>query len=281
MSLIHLFKKCNQKCLFCSYPSETETESATTLKDWLKEIAAMSPGLVQISGGEPLLADFDELLKLIAFCAREGRQVELQSNALILAQLPERKLKLLVTGLHAAHGYFNINFPAPDPALDYKITGVKNGFSLRVKGVKKILKLGAQVRLTFVISRLNYKVSAKFAAYAAKYLPKVSWLQFSFIKGIGRAEGGLAIPKYSQAAPPLLTALELCKAANIKCEVDHIPLCFLGRLYHLNVDVRKMRLKLKGPHLNEKKKIAACRGCKHAAICPGPRKDYVAVYGGL
>lgn len=277
MALIHLFRRCNQRCVFCSYPAEDGGDEAPGLVSWLKEIAAMPPGLVQISGGEPLLADFGELLKVIAFCAKTGRRAELQSNARAMAALPEEKLKTLIKALRAADGYFNINFPADNAALDHRITRTRGAFAARTKAVKKLLTLGAKVRLTHVISKLNYKNTARFAAFAAG-LKGLGWVQFSFIKGLGRAEGKRFIPKYSQAAPYLLKALDLCVSKNLKCDVDHIPPCFLGAHWAKNVDIVKMKEGRKGPHLEEKKKVPECKGCKFGKLCPGPRKDYIAAH---
>lgn len=281
MSLIHLFRRCNQKCVFCSYPAGAEAGDGGGLASWLKEIAEMKPGLVQVSGGEPLLARFGDLIKLIAFCAGTGRTVELQTNGALIPRMAPGELELLVKALSAAKGYFNINFPAHNAALDLTITGTKGAFTARKKAVKTLLALGAKVRLTHVISALNYKETARFAAFAVKDLKGLAWLQFSFIKGIGRAEGPRLIPEYYAAAPYLLKALDLCAAKGLKCDVDHIPLCFLGPHRARNVDIAKMRAGVKGPHLTEKKKTPACKGCGFSGLCPGPRKDYIAVHGAL
>lgn len=280
MALIHLFRRCSQRCVFCSYPAEDGADKAPGLMSWLKEIAAMPPGLVQISGGEPLLADFDDLLKMIAFCAKTGRRVEFQSNAIAAAELSAEKLEALIKALKTADGYFNINFPADNAALDYKITRTKGAFAARTKAVKKLLSLGAKVRLTHVISTLNYKNTARFAAFAAGF-KGLGWVQFSFIKGLGRAEGKKFIPEYSEAAPYLLRALDFCGRKKLKCDVDHLPPCFLGRHWAKNVDIVKMREGRKGPHLEEKKKAPECKGCKFGKLCPGPRKDYIAAHGTL
>jgi len=60
--------------------------------------------------------------------------------------------------------------------------------------------------------------------------------------------------------------------------VDHIPPCFLGEFYRLNVDIVKMKEGLPGPHLEEKARVPACRGCRFLRVCPGPRKDYIAAH---
>ncbi len=278
MALIHLFRKCNQRCVFCSYPEEGGAEAGAALGSWLREIAAMPPGLVQLSGGEPLLAGADNLCLLLAAVKKLGRKAELQTNALAAADLPPADLARLARALNAAGGYFNVNFPASTPALDYKITRARGGFNKRLAGVKKLVEAGACVRLTHVVSSLNYRQLPAFAAFAAKNLKGISWLQFSYIKGIGRADGSRFLPAYRLVAPYLRKALDVCAAAGLRCEVDHIPPCFLGDYAALNVDMVKMRDGLKGPHLEEKKKVPGCRGCRFARLCPGPRKDYIAVH---
>lgn len=282
MALIHLFRKCNQRCVFCSYPQEGGADGAVTLKDWLREIAAMPPGLVQISGGEPLLAPADDLCLLLAAVKKLGRRAELQTNALAAAGLRPEKLAKLVKALKAADGYFNVNFPADTAALDQKLTRVRGGFRKRLAGVTRLIKAGAPVRLTHVITALNYRRLPEFAAFAVKKLKGVSWAQFSYIKGIGRAaEDALSLPRYAEVKPYLERALFVCEKNGLRCEVDHIPPCFLGGFYRLNVDIVKMKQGLPGPHLEEKAHVPACRGCRYLEICPGPRKDYIAAHNTL
>lgn len=278
MALIHLFRKCNQLCVFCSYPEEGGSEAGVSLKDWLKEIAAMPAGLVQISGGEPLLAGAEDLCLLLAAVRKLGRRAELQTNALAAAGLPEEEIKKIARALKAADGYFNVNFPAANAALDFKITRACGGFKKRLAGVKRLIKAGAPVRLTHVISELNYRKLPAFASFAAKNLRGIAWLQFSYVKGIGRAGGSKYLPRYAAVRPYLEKALSICRDNKIHCEVDHIPPCFLGEFYRLNVDMVKMREGSKGPHLEEKKQAPACRGCRFIKLCPGPRKDYIAVH---
>lgn len=278
MALIHLFRRCSQRCVFCSYPAEEGREEKPTLKDWLKEIAEMPPGLVQISGGEPLLASADDLCLLLAAVKKLGRRAELQTNALAVAGMRPEKLARLLKALKAAGGYFNVNFPADTAALDRKITRVAGGFNKRAAGVARLVRAGAQLRLTHVISSLNYERLPEFASFAVKKLKGVSWVQFSYIKGIGRAASPIFLPRYPAVKPYLERALFICEKNGLHCEVDHIPPCFLGGFYRLNVDIVKMKEGRPGPHLEEKEHVPACRGCRFIEMCPGPRKDYIAVH---
>lgn len=241
----------------------------------------MPPGLVQLSGGEPLLAGADNLCLLLAAVKKLGRSAELQTNALAAAEMTEEERGRIVRALKVAGGYFNVNFPASNPALDYKITRARGGFKKRLNGVKRLVKAGATVRLTHVISSLNYRDLPAFAAFAAKNLKGIAWLQFSYIKGVGRADGAKYLPEYKAVQPFLEKALFICRENKIHCEVDHIPPCFLGEFCRLNVDMVKMRDGVKGPHLEEKKRVPACRGCRFIKLCPGPRKDYIAVHKSL
>jgi len=278
MALIHLFRRCNQRCVFCSWPEEGGRGPEADMRGWLKEIAAMPAGLVQLSGGEPLLAGADSLALLLGAARRLGRKAELQTNALAAADMPEADLLKITKALNAAGGYFNVNFPAASAATDYKVTRARGGFKKRSAGVRRLIRTGAKVRLTHVISSLNYKSLPAFAAYAARSLKGAAWIQFSYIKGMGRAEDGAFIPKYAEVQPYLEKALAACAKNDIHCEVDHVPPCRLGDFYRLNVDIEKMKKGLKGPHLQEKKHVPACRGCCFFKVCPGPRKDYIAVH---
>ena len=281
MALIHLFRKCNQRCVFCSYPAEGAEDAPATVKDWVKEIAAMPPGLVQISGGEPLLAPADDLALLLAAAKKLGRPAELQTNAIAVPGLRAEKLGKIVKALNACGGYFNVNFPAASGGLDLKITKTRGAFKKRLAGVARLLGAGATVRLTHVISSLNYRELPAFAAFVVKKLKGVSWLQFSYIKGAGRAAGGACLPRYADVKPFLERALFICEKNGLRCEVDHVPPCFLGGFYRLNVDIVKMKEGRPGPHLQEKAKVPACAGCGFFEVCPGPRKDYMAAHGTL
>ena len=277
MPIIHLFRRCNQRCVFCSYPADAGEDGPAALKDWLRGIAAMPAGPGQISGGEPLPAGTDNLCLLLAAVKKLGRKAELQTNAIAAAGLPAAEVARLAKALKAADGYFNVNFPAASPTADYRITKTRGAFVKRLAGGRRLVKAGAAVRLTHVVSSLNYRELPGFAAFATKKLKGIAWLQFSYIKGVGRAEARY-LPAYAEVKPHLLRALELCRAAGLCCDVDHIPPCYLGGFYRLNVDIVKMKEGRPGPHLREKARVPACRGCRFLALCPGPRKDYMAAH---
>ncbi|MBI4655455.1 MAG: hypothetical protein HY746_01785 [Elusimicrobia bacterium] len=278
MVLIPFTAKCDQKCVFCSF--EEKRPSDCGLKQWLKEAVISNERIVQVSGGEPMLCAFEDILKFVSFCASKNKTVEIQTNALLLGKTDDSMLHALIRRLNSSGGYFNVNFPADNALLDKKITGKKQGFAERKLAVLKLLRLGAVVRLTHVIFAHNYGRLPHFVRFVRRYLPGVSWIQFSFIKATGKAEGNpRLVPEYAKTAPHLQKALKLAGDSGIKSEVDHIPLCFLGRFWKKHVDAEKISRGIKGPYLREKTKIRQCGGCKFYTICSGPRLDYLEIYG--
>jgi hypothetical protein len=120
MPLIHLLAACDQRCVFCSYPAEAVAPEGDGLASWVAALKV--PGLVQVSGGEPMLADRDALLKFVLYCAGRKRRVELQTNGVLLARLPEAYFRRLVRAVGLSGGYFNVNFPSDSAAADLRIT---------------------------------------------------------------------------------------------------------------------------------------------------------------
>lgn len=267
--------ECNIQCVFCSSAGRNGDFS---VKKLLAEVDADSTGHVQVSGGDPLLRDPAELLEILAHLKKRRKVVELQTNAVLVKQYDPARFKLIAKLVD----FFNVNFSAHTPELDFAVTGAPEGFVRRIESIKLMISLGTPVRLTYIVHKLNVAHCADFVDFVARELPGVAWVQFSYVKGMGRAKGNDSIiPRFEDAAGPLNKAMDRLKELGLKYEVDHIPACFVrGHLDH-HVDYRKMRAAVPGMHLSEKQKTAECDGCSLREHCPGPRRDYVEVYGGL
>ncbi len=259
-----------------------------------------------------------DILALVLYCRKKNKIVEFQTNAMLLDGIDGKFFANLVRMVKATSGYFNVNYPAHTAKLDKAITGTPGAYKKRQNGVLRLIRAGAVVRLTHVINSLNYRFIERFVDYAASRLcgsrpslelsgsgspspappstaipvgehtmlpPKaegISWIQFSFVKAIGRAAGRRDIvPRYSDAAPYLNRAIEATLSAGIQCEIDHIPPCFTRRYTQYHVDYKKIRSGVGGLYLKEKKKVEACSKCGMSRMCAGPRSDYIDIYGGL
>ncbi|MDE2292452.1 MAG: radical SAM protein, partial [Elusimicrobia bacterium] len=238
--------ECNIQCVFCSAAGRNGDFSLPKL---LAEIDADKTGHVQISGGDPLLKEPAELLAILAHCRKKRKVVEFQTNAVLVKQYDPERFKLIVRLVD----FFNVNFSAHTPELDFEVTGVHDGFQKRIDSIHYMDALGAKVRLTYIVHKTNVAFCRDFVDFAARELPEVRWLQFSYVKGMGRAKGNDAIvPRFEDAAGPLNAAMDRCRELGLRYDVDHIPPCFVrGHLDH-HVDYQKMRAAQPGIHLSEK-----------------------------
>lgn len=275
MSLIKITSKCNQQCVFCSNTDKINNKKIDF------NIKNVNDRLIQLSGGEPLKYDINDLLKLLYIFLKHKKIIEFQTNATLIESIDKKKLKLIISIINKSKGYFNINFSSHNPKTDYKITGLKGGFKNRVSGIKILNKYNAKIRLTYVINKYNYKYITDFARFIKKEIPFVSWIQFSFVKGIGKAKNNKKIvPEYKKVSPYLIKALDILTKYKIKFDIDHIPLCYLGKYWKHHVDVYKIKKGIQGEYQKEKNKnFKKCVKCKLNKYCSGPRKDYIAIYG--
>lgn len=266
---------CNIKCVFCSAEGRT---GGYELADLLREVSEDRTGHIQISGGDPMLREPLEVLAIVAHAKKLGKIVEFQTNAVLVEKWDPKRLAQLA-GLV---DFWNVNFSAHTPELDTAVTETPGAFAARVRGVRKLLTLGKPVRLNYIVHELNYRHAEDFVRFAKKEMPGFAWIQFSYVKGMGRAKNNqLIMPRFRDAAPYLNRAFRACAELGVDFDVDHIPVCFVMDWKDHHADYRKMREKAPGRHLSEKQQVADCDGCAMRDACPGPRKDYIEVYGAL
>jgi MoaA/NifB/PqqE/SkfB family radical SAM enzyme len=266
---------CNLNCVFCS---AEKRDGRFALPRLLALIDQDRTDSVQISGGEPLARDPAELLAILLHCRNRGKAVELQTNGTLVEGYDLKKLKL-IAGLVA---FFNVNFPAHTPELEAAVTGEAAALGRRARGVRRLFELGGVVRLSHVLCEANYRHCEDFVRFARRELAGFSWVQFSHCKAAGRAKGNpKVLPRFQDAAPYLLRACRLCDELEIRFDIDHIPLCFVPEYKERHVDYGKMRGGAPGAHLAEKRRVGRCAACPLRGDCPGPRRDYVELYGEL
>jgi sulfatase maturation enzyme AslB (radical SAM superfamily) len=266
---------CNIQCVFCSADGRSGSFELAYLLD---QIDRDQTGHVQISGGDPMIKDPVELLRILAHCKKRGKLVEFQTNGVMITRYNPKRLRL-IAGLV---DFFNVNFSAHTPDLDVAVTETPGAFDWRVKGVRHLIAMGAAVRLNYIVHQANYLHCKDFVRFAAAQLPGFKWIQFSYCKGMGRAKGNKGVmPRFQDAAGPLNAAFAACRELNVGFDVDHIPVCFVLDYKDHHADYRKMRRQSPGVHLSEKQQVADCDGCAMRQECPGPRRDYLEIYGSL
>lgn len=273
--IIYINSACNQKCVFCLARYRKTIFSALKLP-------ALSKGeRLVISGGETTLSP--DVFKILALTRKNKiNNVELQTNAVTLADFDFCR-KLFNSGVKE----FNVNMPAHSEKLNDRITAAPGSFKKRLTGLKNLIRLGAYIRLTFVINKFNYTRMRDYCYFVKHNLPQVKLLAFHFVQIEGAVKNNTAlVPKFQKVRPYLLAACRYAQKARLNLITDNIPLCIFGgkKYFCFSVDYRKTKLRKNTAQaektLNLKKNfILTCNKCVYKHKCGGIRSDYLELYG--
>lgn len=270
--VIHITTACNHRCIFCSRksdhpdPPEPPDEVSRILKEFKDTIT--------IEGGEPTLSKNLPILSLRA--KKSGvREVMLVTNGYSLDK-PENIKKLLSAGIDV----FNFNFPSHIEKLYNTLTGSKN-YHKTVSAIKNCIEnAGPQkTRLTMVLNSLNYKYLKGYARFIKREFGQIFYVEINMIKLLGSVRKRIwLIPKLTDIEPYLKEGFSQFNELGINFICDGIPLCFMNGFEHKNIDAF---MSLKGGcfSISEKTHFKPCLSCKLKTLCPGPRKDYVSIFG--
>ncbi len=265
-SIIYINDFCNQNCIFCcgrnkAMDRKTYTSIITKAKDRLI-----------ISGGEPPLSSNLNHVLGLAKKNKNISEVELQSNGAILFY----KKMIGTIEKHNVITEYNINFSCFDKKTD-KIITRSNLFNYRIQGIKNLLDKGLNIRLTFVIHKLNYKQMTDYLKFVLLKFDNKPSIQLSFVQIQGNEELNDIVQKYKEIKQELMKSLKFAAKNKIKCMVDNIPLCISYPFNNMNVDYLKNK---KGDFsFHKKNKLNSCKKCKLGKCCFGPPIDYVNLYG--
>jgi MoaA/NifB/PqqE/SkfB family radical SAM enzyme len=266
-SIIYVGGYCNQNCLFCCGSSKKMPKSIYI------NIIKNCDGRLVISGGESIFSkELSSVFKLIKN-NQKIKEVELQSNGAIFfyKNMVEKISKYnLVTE-------YNINFPTFDKKEDMIITQ-SNLFNHRLQGIKNLLDRKLNVRLTFVLTRLNCKCLYDYLKFIKENFNGLPLIQVSFVQIQGNVLKNLDIvPKYSEIKADLLKALEFARVNKLKLFIDNFPICISYPYNEINLDYVKKNNNEESFH--SKIKVTCCKNCKLKDDCFGIPKDYLELYG--
>lgn len=266
---VFLTAGCARNCLFCSARGEDRVMTPAQVRQVL---AAGYRSLV-FEGGEPLLSR--ELEKWVRSARRSGvEDVTVLTSGLQLT--PARLASLRKAGVD----HFHFNFPSHVEKLHDLLTGTSGRFKAQLAAIKAAAACGpGAAALVCVVNSLNYRQLPEYVEFAARELPGVLYIAFNFIKVKGLVKKRLwLVPELAEVKPFLLAALRRARELGLPCLVDGVPLCFLSGFEAYARDADCL-VKGDNTYLYEKRTVAACARCGLAAVCAGPRADYVALRG--
>jgi molybdenum cofactor biosynthesis enzyme MoaA/glutamate dehydrogenase/leucine dehydrogenase len=266
--------KCNRRCTFCFIPHHEKAVHDHDIRASIQ--AAVEKGVRELvmTGGEPTLQkDLPEYIEQ----ARDGgvRRIILQTNAMKLAneefcqELVDKGLTHVVISLHSHR----------DDVLR-QITGLKNTMPKILRSIDNLHRAGLQMSVTHVITPENFRHMPEFVRFMVEQ-SHIRRFCFIFATPMAAPMATEAlIPRYSDAAPYLMNALEYCVENDVlvdglsfKCGAPH---CVVGG------DPRFLVGAVKIPEQNRTKdwmEVPACKSCVLRDQCYGVRRLYVWMYG--
>lgn len=280
---IVMWYKCNCRCEFCSSPS-MRGDGFTT-----REIAALLSShrtkgatVVDFGGGEP--AARNDLPVLARAAAELGYEtIGVKSNGMRFCY-PDYVETCMKSGVNE----FSISMWGYPASAHDRMAGRDGAFEMTEMGLKHLVDFGADVCVDFLLT--SYSIEA--LSGALEHLSgKVGvrkfrlWL-FSMFGAGGQGEDMTL--SLTQAGKSAAAAYRAVRDNVDWIKTSHIPPCLLDGEPSMYYNVKDLNLFVitpghsfmgedspfeKGIH------VAECRACRLAAVCAGPREEYVRTRG--
>ncbi|MEM5806796.1 MAG: radical SAM protein [Candidatus Aenigmatarchaeota archaeon] len=267
-TIIPITSVCNQCCIYCS-----SYDISIPSDDLIKKQILSEKEEVVFTGGEPTLRkDINDIIKI----ARNNKvkEIELQTNGVMLCY------KSLVRELiDSGVTMFNVAMPSHIEEISDKITQTHGLFEKRLQGIRNLLELNANVRITMVINKLNSDTLYEYTKFIHLNFPEIKILELNFIKILGRAKlNKWLVPKLSNIKNELRKSMAYCKENKINLLIDGIPLCHMQNYEEYSIDAIKFIMN-RQIFFETKEKNEKCLSCSLTKICRGFREGYKDIYG--
>lgn len=270
--IICLTDLCNQRCVFCSRPGAKLRYSPARIRKVLAEFK----DTVCFEGGEPTLAP--DARKWVRAAAAAG----VRDRVLVTNGFGLEDPAMVKAWLDAGVTMFNVNLPAHTAPLFDRLTRTRANFPRRVAAVKNLVKLAGPraVRVTLVLNTVILPHLAAYARFILKEFPGLFYLELNFPKLMGGcSERPGLVPTLTAVEKPLRQAFRLLEKAGLNFLCDSVPLCFMRGFERHSIDAHMLARGENRHYFSEKLRTPRCAKCSLAAVCSGPRRDYVERFG--
>ncbi len=291
---LHVTRKCNQLCAFCSTPpigkelSKIQLESKILV---LKERIAFQGGGGQVvfSGGEPTLSP--DLPGLIGFAKSHGLETKLISNGILLSDS-----KLAQTLANAGLDRAAISLHSHREKASDEITGIAGAYKKTLAGIRNAHEAGIQVSLGIVVNALNCEELEDYAEFVAKEFPFAKFISINFTDPVQRAKKNRwVVPRLWRAEPHLYKMMNSFEKKGVDFHCERVPLCYLfGYEQHSSESTTLMgadrqvmaridELENNALHTMDKSRdyvnAPQCKLCSLEKICAGLDSHYAQMFG--
>lgn len=274
---------CNLACDYCTITPAMRERSlgAAQVVAALRQGRADGLDRAAFTGGEPTIRG--DLLGLVRAARTLGYDdVKVQSNGLVLGQ-GDNAARLAAAGATRLHISVHTHLEERYEALVRSV----GSYGRMLAGLDAMLATGLPLVVDLIVKEDTYRA-----------LPEaIAWLHDRGVRAVDlwfvsltdhNAENVGSLPRMTAVTPVMAEAFAYARARGMTLRSLHVPRCLLGEDHAHAFDPGAARVRvltpdacfdLKASRLAGQQQVPACRGCEFAAICPGLRPDYLAVYG--
>lgn len=280
--IVRLGLACNLDCSFCNVPQDSFSYPELTTAKVKEEIKGLLQGQsrvrLDISGGEP--TQRNDLATIVKYAVDLGAEtIQIQTNGIALV---DKKLtqKLVYSGVNK----FFVALHSFDPVVHDLLVGKRGTFLKTVKGIRNVLRLGAEVILNPVITSKNYKNIFRYIEFVKNNFPQIKFISLSVVQPRGRAwENKKLIPCYKKISSHVSKALSLGEKYGVIINNPYcgLPFCIGGWYNYLDRCVEYIENKAKKIEADknpDKIKAKQCFFCDLNQYCNGVWREYAQIY---
>ncbi|MBI5630744.1 MAG: radical SAM protein [Elusimicrobia bacterium] len=277
LAYLQISRVCNQKCRFCSNPSNGRLIGWEEARAWIDRFAQEGWAGVILTGGEPTL--FPELARLVAYARGRGLATRLITNG---QRTADRVYLESLAGAGLTHMHVSIH--SHEEPVQAFLT--QNQACLgRIRGtLDNAGALGLRVDINTVINKKNaagLDALVEWLLRSYPFLGHFVWNNLDPLMG-GPAAGEL-VARLRDFELSLHRAMEFLDRAGRTFRVERVPLCFMSEFPHRSTETRKIVkrekrsiyfLDEKGLHAQGQAawrygKGPLCASCRAAPVCAG------------
>jgi MoaA/NifB/PqqE/SkfB family radical SAM enzyme len=274
---IQIIRVCNQKCLFCSNPSNGHVLSTEEIKKIILRYKKNKLAGIYLTGGEPTM--HPDLFEIIRYCKKNNVECKIITNGQRLAY-PQYMKALYASGLRQLHVSIYSNRKNVQDKLtqnDGAIVNLQKAF----RNLAEYPEMSVSVNIT--INRQNQDHLKQVVRWVINNYPHK--LHFVFNNLDPRPS---VIKKYPEVVPQLLNlkkglseALRFLSSSHITFRVERVPLCFMPEFAYSSTETRKIvKIEKRSVFFLDEKGIRtqkdfyrlkgkSCKKCSLDRICAG------------
>jgi len=233
---IQVNRYCNNKCHFCSNPSNWSDISYKRWIDLIDDFINRNYIWVIFTWGEPTLSW--DLYKWIKYATLNWIESKVISNWMICSNI-DYVMQLKESWLNS----INFSFYSYSEKIHDFLTDTPWSYRKLLKAIQNSLKLWIRVNLNCVINKYNQNHLDKTVEFIISNFPQIKHFVWNNLDPKMMRQTDIALsclPDFEKAWKSLVNALSILDLNNKTYRAERLPLCFMKWFEHSSTETRKI-----------------------------------------